>query len=260
MTSFVSQLETSKHIKRLNSLFKNDINKSILKMKLTPGKFYIKDIKLFEGVKLEKEFIKPPFPVTVIEYRNTATPQLEHGKLDMPNRIILIEDFDSKLVFRFYYGLDESFWEPTVLTATIKINNGKTDGEVLYNPVDASLVAKVGGLEVIQNQAKEIEEELNVYCAFISYLSQAIPCMTTRPFSKRTSITKKAKGYQYRELSIDNKKYERVKPKGTHASPTKHLRRGHYRVSSLGKKYWVKAHSVGKEGFVHKTYLVKGEI
>ena len=66
--------------------------------------------------------------------------------------------------------------------------------------------------------------------------------------------------FTYKVLTIGKKKRKSRHLGGTHASPRSHLRRGHYRTSPKGVRYWVQPCMVKgeTEGFVHKDYVVEG--
>jgi hypothetical protein len=68
--------------------------------------------------------------------------------------------------------------------------------------------------------------------------------------------------FSYKMLTIGKPKRKSRHLGGTHASPRSHLRRGHYRTSSKGARYWVQPCMVKGEtdGFVHKDYVVEGAI
>ena len=70
----------------------------------------------------------------------------------------------------------------------------------------------------------------------------------------------KAPLFTYKTLVIGKKKRKSQHLGGTHASPRSHLRRGHYRTSPKGVRYWVQPCMVKGEtdGFVHKDYIVEG--
>lgn len=70
----------------------------------------------------------------------------------------------------------------------------------------------------------------------------------------------KAPLFTYKVLTIGKKKRKSRHLGGTHASPRSHLRRGHYRTSPKGVRYWVQPCMVKGEtdGFVHKDYRVEG--
>jgi hypothetical protein len=67
--------------------------------------------------------------------------------------------------------------------------------------------------------------------------------------------------FAYKVLTIGKKKRKSRHLGGTHASPRSHLRRGHYRTSPKGVRYWVQPCMVKGEtdGFVHKDYRVEGD-
>lgn len=66
--------------------------------------------------------------------------------------------------------------------------------------------------------------------------------------------------FTYKTLVIGEAKPKvKTRKGGTHASPRSHLRRGHYRTSKNGLRYWVSAAFVNGNtpGFVHKDYELK---
>jgi hypothetical protein len=65
--------------------------------------------------------------------------------------------------------------------------------------------------------------------------------------------------FTYKVLTIGKPKRKSRHLGGTHASPRSHLRRGHYRTSPKGVRYWVQPCMVkgDTDGFVHKDYRVE---
>lgn len=103
----------------------------------------------------------------------------------------------------------------------------------------------------------ELMEVLSCSNVKIDTVSQVAPSVNLKRERKG-----KLPLYDYHILSVEKPAVlGKSEPQGgTHASPRQHLRRGHIRKYSNGRKIWVNACLVGdaSKGFVDKDYAIKG--
>ena len=107
---------------------------------------------------------------------------------------------------------------------------------------------------------------MEVYAGFCGAIYGHEVIFTDVEPNEATNKMRRARGkmplFSYKTLTIGKPKRKSRHLGGTHASPRSHLRRGHYRTSSKGARYWVQPCMVKGEtdGFVHKDYVVEGAI
>lgn len=115
------------------------------------------------------------------------------------------------------------------------------------------------------------KEDCMAAMSIIGYMLDSLDTggLAYQPTIKTNSITNKrliAKGksaliYDWRTVVIKPKPPEDDALGGTHASPRQHERRGHWRVTSNGRKVWVRNCTVGNasKGTVFHDYRVTSE-
>jgi hypothetical protein len=203
---------------------------------------------------------RPPFPITVIEYavsrRKPLNPLTETL---VPKRVIIaFEEPNCTSLFAFWFFEEKNIWLPAEMFAVLPL--------ILENeaiPLELEHFIKINESKPLQyeNYRKDFIDEVRVYLAFIIYLnSRKAAFVKEGEVHSRNQMQRRpglAATYQYHVLNLKPTAVaERAAKGGTHASPVRHMRRGHWRKTKSGSVTWVKAMMVGKEGFQDKDYRV----
>lgn len=108
-----------------------------------------------------------------------------------------------------------------------------------------------------------------VYAAlYLDLVNKKIKTTVYQPLPNPANAKRMAKGkkplFEWRVIDVTANHVlpEDSQPTGrTHASPRRHMRRGHMRTYKSGKKAWVKQTMVGKIefGYIHHSYTAQGD-
>ena len=213
--------------------------------------------------------LRPPYPATLMEFEFN-TPDLPgiSGMLlamDAGNRVRLF------VASRSEVGDDQMWYiTPALVYAEYSDVSAIDDApiwhsEPLFNDrVNQLIEAKDRNIEeAAKVTLRGAMKFIRVYTSVCQTLKHRhVETLDIEPDAKENRI-RRIKGnaplFTYKTLVIGEPKPQIKTGKGgTHASPRSHLRRGHYRTSKNGNRYWVSAAFVnGAPGFVHKDYELK---
>lgn len=172
---------------------------------------------------------RPPFPRCMVVARF-----IRQGKVHDAALLVAGEDPEEGICLTAWVGVAGKM--PRSVPGLMYVVE---DGQVLYGALDDDQ----------QPTQRDIESMLGFLAHFYRALKQATP--TYIPSVKPGFISQKriAKGkpplYEWRTVVIQPYTATRSEPKGTHASPRLHDRRGHERRLPNGKIVWVKPCKVG---------------
>lgn len=229
--------------------------------------------------------LRPPYPVTVVE----MVTEFKEGDR-MPTVIILIDVPEMNEIW-WTYSLKELVpskinptetlfvWRITPYFWTIPYEHCGRFSEagepqfvfapkhIISEAVHKKLMATSGMTteEYYSKHATAAHIFFEFYAGFCGAMYEHEVTLTEVEPHKGQNKMRRALGkvplFTYKVLAIGKKKRKSRHLGGTHASPRSHLRRGHYRTSKNGKRYWVQPCMVKGEtpGFVHKDYKVDGE-
>lgn len=231
------------------------------------------DRKLFKDKNLE---LRPPYPVTILEYVGRAPLAVAASQDYLPRIIVVMDKEDHALLFPIEYysagslpaNITHRGWIPPYHGVIVHYDD---EGEESYQ----------GGALMVDanNEAKDLfngtDEEYQAFCVH-RYMSDVVTYKKFCHALSRYHVTfddiepdeklnkmRRARGklplFTYKVLTIGRKKRKSHFLGGTHASPRSHLRRGHYRTSQKGVRHWVQPCMIKGEtdGFVHKDYIVE---
>lgn len=223
-------------------------------------------------------FARPPYQTIAVEFDITCTDgstenvvvvaiddEANGGTVCIPSYKTLEPDDSWRLAA---FGFFLPYKDLGVRTADGKWQHIVKFLKILPHAVDG--FAREAGYTEIQPYLEELyRESLSHYILGYLHLCAAIwthevSFEDVEP-NKAKNQFRRARGkaplFTYKVLTIGKKKRKSRHLGGTHASPRSHLRRGHYRTSKSGKRYWVQPCMVKGEtpGFVHKDYRVEGE-
>lgn len=208
--------------------------------------------------------LRPPYPVTVLEGQMFDA--------EGANALIIARDVGDAVELNFMCHTEEYVrqafpgvgeWVISPLTCRFQYSDEPVKG-----------VRKMETKVFVPYHAARVpfDPDHSSYLPFIRYYTAVCQIMANYhveteeivPDGKENRsrrIRGKAPLFTYKTLIIGEPKAKITSRKGggTHASPRSHLRRGHYRTSKNGLRYWVSASFVngGTPGFVHKDYELK---
>jgi hypothetical protein len=225
------------------------------------------------------EMFRPPYGYVVLEY--TAIPgPTPVGEALCPKRIVIAMDVGGHSVHLLPCLFNEKVqqWVPHIYMSAIKYDKPDMvyhqNGEAFVRVENTYCLPKA--YEALQSEWEgdyasfrrridtDMRDEVNAYLDFCYVLhNHEVTYDETEPDTAKNRFRRargKAPLFTYKVLTIGKKKRKSQHLGGTHASPRSHLRRGHYRTSSKGARYWVQPCMVKGEtdGFVHKDYVVEG--
>jgi hypothetical protein len=279
LSSYINELYTGKRIlKGIHPKDKPTISAFINKVR-GQGVIFAADLANME-IPMKKfqqydaNIFRPPYPVTVIEYKVALKESLPAHKFSAPYRIIVaVDEGDHVLIYSLLYAEGIHKWrDPTFGVKLIYDQNGTMAYEVLpflqeqFNANYAYYTQQMGYTVKQFNDmiGGDMYDEVCGYAVFCSLLhDNHVTFEDVVPDAKLNKMRRargKAPLFTYKTLVIGKKKRKSQHLGGTHASPRSHLRRGHYRTSPKGVRYWVQPCMVKGEtdGFVHKDYVVEG--
>ena len=172
---------------------------------------------------------RPPFPRCMVMAR-----LMRQGKLHDVALLVAGDDPEDGICLTAWIGV-----VGTVPKAVPGMMYVVEDGQVLYGPLE----------DTDPPSQRDVESMLGFLAHFYRTLKQA--SVTYIPSVKPGFISRKrvAKGkpplYEWRTVVIEPHTATRSEPKGTHASPRLHDRRGHERRLPNGKVVWVRPCKVG---------------
>jgi hypothetical protein len=240
-----SHRETVAHMKRAN---RNGIRFALNDM--LPGVLPAKSLLI--GANL-----RPPYPVTVIEYVT-----------GLYQNVVVAEDLGTHVRLRTY-GSPEGYG---VAVCPVELRLEYLDHPVpievrYWAPKLADSVAEAQGKtpeETFRITTAIIDRAASVYARLCTVLANNHVETTDVPPDAKENRIRRVKGqaplYTYKTLVVGERKETATSRGrgGTHASPRSHLRRGYYRTSKKGVRHWVSSAYVnGAPGFVHKDYEIK---
>lgn len=230
-----------------------------------PKVIYEPSFKVEHGV-IAKAFsevgeVRLPFPkMTII----TCPPTERYdGKVAALIPIYVVQDQNSVIAYFFTNRkgkADALAFRYYMQEVIVEGERNKMLAEIIATPAQAE---RLGG-----------EEALKYFAQFYMHVITRVIYMMTisggefymcKPSPKEASINAKRirKGkkplLEFRMITIDGRKHDASSvPKGTHASPRQHWRRGHWRNTKTGKKVWIDPMLVGDEenGKIIKDYAV----
>ena len=230
--------------------------------------------------------LRPPYPVTIIE---NLTEFIEGDR--MPTILIAL-DLPEQEETWWTYTVKELVpsrtdptkthyvWRMPIHFWTIPYKHcGKfsEEGEPQLSMAPYGTLSKEIHEELFKDSNMSVEEYnashataaavfMQIYAGFCAAIHGHEVTFTDVEPNEATNKMRRARGkmplFSYKTLTIGKPKRKSRHLGGTHASPRSHLRRGHYRTSSKGVRYWVQPCMVKGEtdGFVHKDYIVEGQI
>lgn len=230
---------------------------------------------------LTGEELRPPFPVTVIEFEGCE--DLEIGDTRRTPDMLIVLDKETEV--RIYvFCIQEEKSGSHVMAAMPTYVAIPYNSDALFNPVTVTiktddldarvflpnkckLATEKFGAEFMDKAGAGSSSFIAFYIAFCAALMRAGAELTDRTPDPAANRSRRARGltplYTYKVLTINpNKPVSNAKGTGhgSHASPRTHLRRGYYRTSKNGVRHWVKSTVVkGEAGFVHKDYRISTE-
>ena len=202
--------------------------------------------------------LRPPYPVTVIEYHE-----------EMREYVIVAEDLGTHVKLRTYASPQGTVVAICPFEVRIEYVDHWVPIEIrCWSTELADKLAEVQGhtpKEAFDTAAELLDRAASILARLCAVLANNhVELTDVEPDAKENRV-RRIKGrvplYTYKTLVIGApKKRQGRGGTGTHASPRSHLRRGFYRTSPKGVRHWVKATMVMGEtpGFVHKDYQVEG--
>jgi hypothetical protein len=210
--------------------------------------------------------LRPPYLATLMEF-DFNTP-------DMSGMLLAMDTGDRVRLFvasRSEVGDDQMWYIPPALVFAEYSDVSAIGDEPIWHS-QPLFNDRVNGL--IEAKGHDIEEAakftllgamkfIRVYTSVCQTLKHRhVETLDIEPDAKENRVRRikgKAPLFTYKTLVIGEPKPQIKTGKGgTHASPRSHLRRGHYRTSKNGNRYWVSAAFVnGAPGFVHKDYELR---
>ncbi len=207
--------------------------------------------------------LRPPFPVTLFEFdMNNSS-----GLILATDRGHRVELF---MALRFDGLAVGWFFCPAVLFADYNDASAIGDDPIWHSTPFMSdrineLIKQSGSINAAAKGLLEAAQPLLIQytalCQTFKYRhTETIDVEPDAKENRIRRIKRQTPLFTYKTLVIGEPKPKVKGHKGgTHASPRSHLRRGHYRTSKNGIRYWVSAAFVnGAPGFVHKDYKLEG--
>jgi hypothetical protein len=229
-------------------------------------------------VAIDTDILRPPFPVTVIEYPEGGG-TLKPGETPSTKRLVMaVDDDDGVILFPAYYSDAYDVWHPPLIYWRLKYGRDFSlsrtkprriaDDDVMkysegWSNAVASTKMPISLEEYAALEMGNINQELSVYIDFCLAMSQyETEIVDQKPDAQAQKLRRlrsKPPLFTYKIITITGKRKVFTESKGgTHASPATHLRRGHWRNYKSGKRGWVEAALVnGKDGMVVKDYRVE---
>ena len=221
----------------------------------------------------DASIFRPPYPVTILEYRVTPKDNLPEHKFAAPYRILVaIDGGDHVLLYILLYAETLNKWRDPTFELKLAYNqDDKMSYEIrpfLREQFAANYkyyTQQVGYTAEQFNSMidNDMLEDLCWYAVFCTLLHDNHVAFNDVIPDAKLNKMRRARGkvplFTYKVLTIGKKKRKSQQLGGTHASPRSHLRRGYYRTSRKGIHHWVQPCMVkgNTDGFVHKDYIVE---
>lgn len=228
-----------------------------------------------DGVTIDTNILRPPYPVTVIEYPEGGG-DLRPGETPSTKRLVLaVDEGDSVALFPAFYSDDRDMWSPPViywrfrydrtfsLSRTIPKDFGNSDVITCGEGWRGAVSSQMNLDDYAAMELRNINQELSVYMDFCMALAEYETEIVEQKPDDRQRKLRQLRGkkplFTYKVITITGKrKVSEGSKGGTHASPVTHLRRGHWRHYKSGKRAWIEAMVVnGIDGIVAKDYKVE---
>jgi hypothetical protein len=241
----------------------------------------LKDRKILKAHDFDGDILRPPYPVCVFEFvgDHNANVRTENRS---SKRIVVAYDVGDYVELMVIAQRDiDKRWMPPTVRFQLPYNEkrvfqmepdvGMKSTARIAPFLEATCVSMLqlcnnDMARFNRNMAYDFGDELWAYLDFCRTLhDNHVTFEDVEPDAKLNKMRRargKAPLFTYKTLVIGKKKRKSQHLGGTHASPRSHLRRGHYRTSSKGVRYWVQPCMVKGEtdGFVHKDYVVEGAV
>jgi hypothetical protein len=230
-----------------------------------------------DRVQVETSILKPPFPVTVVEFSASGS-SLHADQFFSSKRLVLaVDEGDSVVLYPAYLKDDIARWVPPLIYWRFyygkEIMLSRSQPKVLSGDTLAAGEAWDGAISsrmsldyYISAELKNLNQELSVYMDFCKalaeYDTEFIDHCPDAEATKQRRIRGKKPLYTYKVITITGKRrVSEVSKGGTHASPVAHLRRGHWRTYKSGVRGWVNAMMInGTDGIVVKDYKMESRV
>lgn len=221
--------------------------------------------------------LRPPYPVTILEYTTKVPLGLQSDEGSLPRILIANDQGDHVLLtvveFARAGSTNRYGWLPPPYATKIVYGDERhfstgvllpdayADAEANYDPPSANVTDETPFSKYCIVRSLS---DLSTYKKFCRTLHENhVTFEDVEPDAKLNKMRRargKAPLFTYKTLVIGKKKRKSRHLGGTHASPRSHLRRGYYRTSRNGVRHWVQPCMVKGEtdGFVHKDYIVEG--
>ena len=230
---------------------------------------------------LAGDIFKPPYTVCVLEFAGDHAPDVAETNKSTRRIVMTFDHGDRVDIIPVTYMDHMGIWAPPIFKFTlhygenvvVRINGDGMSTLTHFNAVMPDLFDRMktetfgGSLEKFARaMGDDYLDELWAYTDFCRTLHENHVTFEDVEPDEKLNKMRRARGkaplFTYKTLVIGKKKRKSQHLGGTHASPRSHLRRGHYRTSSKGVRYWVQPCMVKGEtdGFVHKDYIVEGAI
>jgi hypothetical protein len=230
---------------------------------------------------LAGDIFKPPYTVCVLEFAGDHAPDVAETNKSTRRIVMTFDHGDRVDIIPVTYMDHMEIWAPPIFKFTlyygenvvVRINGDGMSTLTHFNAVMPDLFDRMktetfeGSLEKFARaMGDDYLDELWAYTDFCRTLHENHVTFEDVEPDEKLNKMRRARGkaplFTYKVLTIGRKKRKSQHLGGTHASPRSHLRRGHYRTSSKGARYWVQPCMVKGEtdGFVHKDYKVEGAI
>lgn len=227
-----------------------------------------------DGFQIDTNALRPPFPVTVIEYA-TSDGELGSGEFRSSKRLVMaVDEPDSVVLFPAFLRDDTGWWIPPLIywrfyygkDVTLSRSKPKVFGEDVLSAGetwDGAVPRRMPLDHYISAELRNVNQELSVYMDFCKalaeYDTEIIDHRPDAETARKRRIRGKKPLYTYKVITITGKRrVSEVSKGGTHASPVAHLRRGHWRTYKSGRKSWVRAAMInGTDGIVVKDYKME---
>lgn len=211
------------------------------------------------------EFCRPPVPLTLFQMLNDNGRQLVFTLVKEHESEERGKEWDGFLSFHVFLcdAISDRWCHPREIDVVYAKKAGD-GGYGLYGndgnglPIEFSYDFDINTREGwIRSYVADLCFTFEVFsCANVVAIDHSPPKFINQQRVKKGKLP----FYSYKTLHITGQSKEKSENTcGTHASPRLHLRRGHIRRYSDGKKVWVTAHLVGdkSKGFVGKDYEVR---
>ena len=227
-----------------------------------------------DGFQIDTNALRPPFPVTVIEYA-TSDGELGSGEFRSSKRLVMaVDEPDSVVLFPAFLRDDTGWWIPPFIywrfyygkDVTLSRSKPKVFGEDVLSAGetwDGAVPRRMPLDHYISAELRNMNQELSVYMDFCKALAEYDTEIIDHRPDAETARKRRLRGkkplYTYKVITITGKRrVSEVSKGGTHASPVAHLRRGHWRTYKSGVRGWVNAMMInGTNGIVVKDYKVE---